>query len=70
MNKEKERNRIGKRIADIRREKGITQSQLAELSGMRQSHIARIEAGYYSVGFDTLQAIARALGCQVDFIAI
>jgi len=68
MNKEQERERIGQRIADLRKEKGMTQQGLADIVGMQRNHISRIEAGKYSVGFDTLQAIAEALGMTVDII--
>jgi transcriptional regulator with XRE-family HTH domain len=64
---EQERKRIGARIAEIRREKGLTQRGLGALCGLEGSHIARIEMGRYSVGFDTLQAIASAMGCTIDF---
>ena len=64
----KERLRIGMRIAEIRREKGLTQRGLGALCGLEGSHIARIEMGRYSVGFDTLQAIASAMGCTIDFV--
>ena len=68
MEKETERLRIGRRIAEIRNEVGFTQRQLAERCGLQQCHIARIETGRYSVGLDTLAAIAEALGKTVDFI--
>ena len=68
MNKEQERERIGQRIADLRKEKGMTQQGLADIVGMQRNHISRIEAGKYSVGFDTLQSIAEALGMTVDII--
>lgn len=63
-----ERQRIGRRIAELRRKGGLSQTALAELCGMRQSHIARIETGKISVGLDTLTAIADALGARLDFI--
>ena len=62
-----ERQRIGRRIAELRKERGLSQAQLAAQCGIQQAHIARIENGRYSVGFDTLQSIAQALGMQVDF---
>jgi transcriptional regulator with XRE-family HTH domain len=65
---EQERQRIGQRIAAIRKSKELTQGELAERCGLAQSHIARIEAGRYSVGFDTLQQIAEALGCTIDLV--
>lgn len=63
-----ERERIGKRIAELRAEKGLSQAKLAELSGVGYSHIARIEKGYYSVGIDVLAKIAGALGVELDFV--
>lgn len=65
---QQERQRIGRRIAELRKERHITQIQLAAMCGLQQAHVARIEAGKHSVGIDTLTSIARALGCQVDFI--
>ena len=69
MDKEQERQRIGQRIAQLRKERGITQQELAERTGMQQGNIARIEAGKYSARFDTLQIIAEAIGMTVDFVA-
>lgn len=66
MNYEKERQRIGRRIADLRKTRGLTQVQLAERCGMHQGHIARIELGKYSVGLDTLANISSALQCRID----
>ncbi len=63
-----QRKRIGQRIAEMRRQRGMTQQVLANLTGIRQSHIARIEKGSYSVGFDTLQAIAGAMDMRIDLI--
>ena len=68
MSREEQRQRIGQRIADIRKEKGMTQEELAERCGLAQSHIARIERGYYSAGFDQLQSIAEGLGCNIDLV--
>ena len=79
MNKEQQRIRIGQRIADLRKtiewidelgihRTGMTQRQLGARCGLQDSHIARIEKGKYSVGFDTLQAIAEAMGGYIDLI--
>lgn len=59
---------IGKRIAQLRVEAGMSQARLAELTGMAQPHIARIEAGRYSVGIDILGKIAAALDKRVDLV--
>lgn len=79
MNNEQQRQRIGQRIADLRKHvewtdelgisrMGMTQRQLGVRCGLQDSHIARIEKGRYSVGFDTLQTIAEALGGKIDII--
>lgn len=62
------RRRMGERIRQLRSERGISQVELAEKAGLIQPHIVRIEQGRYSVGLDTLQAIAKALGCTVDMV--
>ena len=72
MNEERtnmvERQRIGMRVAEERRKRGLTQQELADMTGMKQANIARIEAGRYSVRFDTLQAIAEAMDMKVDLL--
>ena len=65
-----ERERIGRRIAELRHKAGISQEKLAELSGVGSSHIARIEMGRYSVGIDTLSKIAQVFKMQLDFIDV
>lgn len=68
IQRQDERLRIGRLIADLRKSKGWTQAQLAEHCGLQQAHIARIETGRYSVGLDTLAQIAEALGTRIDFV--
>lgn len=68
MNKEQERLRMGERIATLRKEKGMTQQDLADVTGLLRNHISRIEQGRYSVGFDTLQSIADALDADIRIV--
>jgi transcriptional regulator with XRE-family HTH domain len=68
MDKESDRERIGARIAELRKAKGLTQAQLAEKTGFSQSNIGRIETGRYSVGLDVLTKIADALGATVELV--
>ena len=68
MDKEQERQRIGQRIADLRKANGMTQQDLADRTGNQRNHISRIESGKYSVGFDTLQTIAEQFGMKVDIV--
>lgn len=68
MNKEQERKRIGGKIAAWRKARGMTQQQLADMAGLAQQNLARVETGRYSSRLDTLAVIAEALGCQLEFI--
>jgi DNA-binding Xre family transcriptional regulator len=63
-----ERQRIGKRIREIREEKKLDLRKVASLSGITEYNLERIEEGRYSVKFDILAKIALALGTKLDFI--
>ena len=60
--------RIGKRIAELRKERGLSQFRLAQLTGIDSSNIGKIELGKFNPGLETLCKISEALGCQIDFI--
>jgi UDP-N-acetylglucosamine 1-carboxyvinyltransferase len=55
-------NNIGKRIADIREAKGLTQTDLAKKIKTTQSAIARIESGTQNITTEMLRKISQALG--------
>ena len=59
---------IGQRIQELRKEQGMTQTQLAEKCGMAQPNIARIEAGTYATSIDVLSRIAEALGKKIELV--
>lgn len=63
-----ERERIGALIASLRKEKGLTQEDLAEKCGMQKQHISRVEHGKYSVGIEILAKISNALGRKIDIV--
>lgn len=65
---EEERQRIGIDIATLRTQKGMTQQQVADKAELQRNHLSRIEQGKYSVGFDTLQAIADALDADIRIV--
>ena len=66
--KQATRDRIGHRIATLRKLAGMSQEQLAANAGLQRTHISRIEAGKYAVTLETIQAIAEALDMTVDII--
>ena len=57
--------RFGVQIADIRKAQGITQTQLAEMTGMKQQTIQRVESGLYSPSIGLLTVILEALGHEI-----
>ncbi len=56
-------------LVNTRKGKGLTQSQVAEAAGIRQSHLSRIE-NFESekVTFDTIFRYARAVGLSIRFV--
>jgi ribosome-binding protein aMBF1 (putative translation factor) len=56
---------IADRVADRRKELGLSQAELAELVATTQSAIARLESGGRPPRIDTLLRIADALDCEL-----
>jgi transcriptional regulator with XRE-family HTH domain len=46
----------------------MTQTELAERTGLQRSHIVRLEQGRYGATIDVLSSIAEVLGKRVDFV--
>ncbi|SFH54433.1 DNA-binding transcriptional regulator, XRE-family HTH domain [Pseudobutyrivibrio sp. OR37] len=59
-------NAIGVRIRRLRKELGLTQQALAELSNQEPSNISHIERGATKLSLPTIVNIANALGVTVD----
>ena len=59
---------IGKRIAELRRDRGINQEQLAELAMLSRVTIAKYESGRVEPGAQALSRIADALEVTTDTI--
>jgi ribosome-binding protein aMBF1 (putative translation factor) len=56
---------IADRVAERRRELGLSQAELAQLVATTQSAIARLESGGRPPRIDTLLRIATALDCEL-----
>ncbi len=59
---------IASQLMTLRREKKLTQKQLAKASGIPQSEISRIETGDANPTYATLSALAESFGVRVGFI--
>jgi len=56
---------IAYQILKLRKQKNISQAQLAKRLKTKQSNIARIEAGKQNLSIQTLNSIARALNSDL-----
>lgn len=59
------------KLEELRRKAGLTQAELAKLSGVATTTISRFEVdGLNDAKVKTLLAVANALGCRIgDFFA-
>lgn len=60
--------RIGQQIAELRKKRGLTLKQLAEISGITFQNITKIEHGRYNVSIDILKKLCDALGVRFEII--
>jgi predicted transcriptional regulator len=58
--------KIIEEIITARKEKKLTQKDLAELIGTKQSNISRLESGNYNPTLDFLNRIALAVGKELE----
>lgn len=59
---------IGEKIAKLRKEKGLTQSQLAEMISVSNKTISRWETGEGYPEISLLVPLAKALGVSTDYL--
>ena len=63
---------VGQRIRTLRKARGLTQAQLAELAGLPQSQISQIESGARrgsTIQLEAARSIAFALKVSLDALA-
>jgi len=58
--------KIIEEIITARKEKNLTQKDLAALIGTKQSNISRLESGNYNPSLDLLNRIALAVGKELE----
>jgi len=57
---------LGKRIAELRKDTGLTQVQLAEILNISQQHMASFEAGRRKVTTSDIPVLAQLFGVSTD----
>lgn len=61
-----DRERIGELIREARKKRGLTQGQLSDLCGLKQTTISKIESGKFNASVDLLGRILQPLGCELS----
>src|ERR1700759_4377099 len=68
MNKPAQLELVARKIRQLRRQRKLTQVELAERIGIHQSDLSRMEQGEYKVGLDTLLKILQTFDLSIgDF---
>lgn len=62
---EEQRRLFGARVKERRKSLNMTQTELAERTGLEQMHISQIERGKVSSRHDTMYRLAKALGQEL-----
>jgi transcriptional regulator with XRE-family HTH domain len=57
--------RLGNKIAKLRRAKGLTQAQAEQLIGSHPGYWSRVESGHIQPNIETLAAISKVLGVSL-----
>ena len=61
-------NDLGQNLKEYRKNKDLTQQELANLTNLSRSYIAGLERNAYNPSLSTLQAIAQVLSVSVDVL--
>ena len=61
---------VGRQYAKARKDKGLTQQQVADVSGVKRPNIARLEGGKHSPTVDMLARVAASMGMQLEICLV
>lgn len=59
------RKAFGKRVRELRKQKGYSQEQLADRADLHRTYIGAIERGEQNVSLDNIARIAKALNMVI-----
>jgi DNA-binding XRE family transcriptional regulator len=62
--------RIGQRVKAIRKKRGLTQNQLAKMSGVKRPNISRLEAGTHVPGILLIECLAESLQVKTSDLIV
>jgi transcriptional regulator with XRE-family HTH domain len=53
--------RFGRRLREVRQDRGISQEKLAELAGLHRTYVSSVELGKRNISLFNIESLARAL---------
>ena len=59
------RRSFGRRVRELRKQKGFSQEVLADKAGLHRTYIGSIERGEQNVSIDNIDKIAKALSTPI-----
>ena len=62
--------RIGQRVKALRKKYGLTQNQLAKMSGIKRPNISRLEAGTHVPGIPLIERLAESLQVKTSELIV
>ena len=65
-----QKNSFGQKLKQVRKAKHLTQEALAELAGINEKHISKIETGVYFPTYNTLNKILTALDLNIEDVGL
>jgi len=63
--KKEQRQRIGRRLKEIRTEQGWSQEQVALMAGVTERTVEKVEHGAFNVPLDVLATLSDVLGYEL-----
>ena len=61
---------FGRRVREVRHERGWTQEQLAFEAGVKRAYLSEVENGQRNVSLDVVEKLALALGVTADLLMV
>ena len=60
--------KVGRRIQEVRKDRGLTQSELSQRVDLSTKYISNIECGFKTPKLNTFVSIANALQCDANLL--
>ena len=65
MQREEIQRRLGERIRQLRKERGLTQDEFADRAGLHRAQIGSFERGEMNITLASLHLVAQSLGVKI-----